>query len=32
MRLSPYYLAISMISSSRDWIIPSRVAFSSFSF
>jgi hypothetical protein len=32
MRLSQYSLAISMINSSWDWIIPSRVVFSSFSF
>jgi hypothetical protein len=32
MRLSPYSSAISMISSSWDWIIPSRVVFSSRSF
>jgi hypothetical protein len=30
--LSPYSSAISMISSSRDWIIPSKGVFSSFSF
>jgi hypothetical protein len=32
MRLSPYSSSISMLSSSRDWIIPSRLSFSSFSF
>jgi hypothetical protein len=32
MQLSPYSLAISMISSSWDWIIPSRLAFVSFIF
>jgi uncharacterized membrane protein len=31
MRLSPYSSAISRISSSRDWIIPSRVVLSSLS-
>jgi hypothetical protein len=30
--LSPYSLAISMISSSQDWIIPSSLAFYSINF